>query len=250
MMDSDNDGERELVLGNKQLLGIFFVATLLCGVFFAMGYVVGGNSAKSAVAAASGDTATPVAGQRDEPAAVTPASQQSTAVTDTGANPVGGDAASQFPSPEPMLKDNAAVSQPPVSAPVAVAPAPVAKNTPAPVAAAGEVFVSVPEKGTRYWQVTATQRPAADALVQSLRDRHLPAILAESSVPKLYEVLVGPYRTDVTLSEAKKKLTEIGGFDGLIPKKFCRDWSRLICRGRACPNGRGAVLRISNRSTP
>jgi cell division septation protein DedD len=82
------------------------------------------------------------------------------------------------------------------------------------------VYVSEPEKGARYWQVIATQRPAADALVQSLRDRHLPAILAESSVPKLYEVLVGPYRSDLTLADAKKKLTEIGGFDGLIPKKF------------------------------
>ena len=29
----DNGGERELVLGNKQLLAIFFVAALLCGVF-------------------------------------------------------------------------------------------------------------------------------------------------------------------------------------------------------------------------
>jgi len=221
MIDNDNDGERELVLGNKQLLGIFFVATLLCGVFFAMGYVVGGNSAKSAVAAASGDTATPVAGQRDEPPAVTSPSQQSTVSTDTDANPMGGDAASQFPNAEPMLKDNAAASQPPASAPAAMAPAPVAKNTPAPAtSAAGEVFVSVPEKDTRYWQVTATQRPAADALVQSLRERHLPAILAESSVPKLYEVLVGPYRTDVTLADAKKKLMDIGGFDGLIPRKF------------------------------
>ena len=41
MVDNDNHGERELVLGNRQLLRIFFVAILLCGVFFEMGYVVG-----------------------------------------------------------------------------------------------------------------------------------------------------------------------------------------------------------------
>ena len=231
MIDNDNadyNGERELVLGNKQLLGIFFVATLLCGVFFAMGYVVGGNSAKSAVAAATGDTAaTPAGGQRDEPSALQSA-QQTTAASqpaaDTGANPTGGDSGAQLPGPEPVLKDNPA-AQPPASAPVAAVPVPA---TPAPKTAtllpatstAATVYVSVPEKGARYWQVTATQRPAADALVQSLRDRHLPAILAESSVPKLYEVLVGPYRSDLTLADAKKKLTEIGGFDGLLPKKF------------------------------
>ena len=237
MIDNDNDGERELVLGNKQLLGIFFVATLLCGVFFAMGYVVGGNSAKSAVAAASGDTAaTPAGGQRDEPSALQSA-QQTTAsqtATDTGANPVSGDTTPQLPGPEPVLKDNPAAAQPPVRAPVAAAPVPVApapKTAPTPSPAASSaglpvtgteatVYVSEPEKGARYWQVTATQRPAADALVQSLRDRHLPAILAESSKPALYEVLVGPYRSDLTLADAKKKLTDIGGFDGLIQKKF------------------------------
>jgi hypothetical protein len=233
MIDNDNDSERELVLGNKQLLGIFFVAALLCGVFFAMGYVVGGNSAKSAVAAASGDTAaTPVGGQRDEPSALQSAQQTTAAsqpATDAGANPMG-DSGPQLPGPEPVLKDNPAAAQPPTRAPIAAAPVPVApapKTAPATLPATlpatgteATVYVSEPEKGARYWQVIATQRPAADALVQSLRDRHLPAILAESSVPKLYEVLVGPYRSDLTLADAKKKLTEIGGFDGLIPKKF------------------------------
>jgi hypothetical protein len=234
MIDNDNDGERELVLGNRQLLGIFFVATLLCGVFFAMGYVVGGNSAKSAVAAASGDTAaTPAGGQRDEPSATQTASTQQTA-PDSGANPMGSDSGSQVPAAEPTVRDNpvAAGAQPPASA--AVAPAPM-QTAPAPAVKAGPqsapaalpamtpgavVYVSVPEKGARYWQVIATQRPNADTLVQSLRDRHLPAILAESSRPDLYEVLVGPYRSDITLADAKKKLTEIGGFDLLIPKKF------------------------------
>ena len=143
---------------------------------------------------------------------------------------MGRDAAPQLPGPEPVLKDNPAAAQPPTRAPVAAAPpppAPVSKALSTPLPATlpattteATVYISEPEKGARYWQVTATQRPAADALVQSLRDRHLPAILAESSVPKLYEVLVGPYRSDLTLADAKKKLTEIGGFDGLIQKKF------------------------------
>ena len=40
------DGEKELVLGNKQLISLFFVVVALCGVFFAMGYMVRGNSIK------------------------------------------------------------------------------------------------------------------------------------------------------------------------------------------------------------
>ncbi len=39
------DGERELVLGNKQLLSAFFVVVILMCVFFTMGYFVGKNTA-------------------------------------------------------------------------------------------------------------------------------------------------------------------------------------------------------------
>lgn len=230
MTDNDNDGERELVLGNKQLLGIFFVATLLCGVFFAMGYVVGGNSAKSSAAAAAEGTATPVSeGKREEPQAQSTASQPT---MDTAANsPYGGpgDTGSALPTAEPRVTDNpaAAGAQPPVAPPPAPVqqPAPVAttaKTAPASTPTPGDtgIFVSVPEKGTRYWQVTATERPVADTLVRSLRDRQLPAILAASPNPKLFEVLVGPYRSDVALADAKKKLADIGGFDGVFVKKF------------------------------
>src|SRR5579863_9140408 len=44
------DGEKELVLGNKQLISLFFVVVALCGVFFAMGYMIGRNTSKPATA--------------------------------------------------------------------------------------------------------------------------------------------------------------------------------------------------------
>jgi len=238
MTDNDNDGERELVLGNKQLLGIFFVATLLCGVFFAMGYVVGGNSAKSSAAAAAADNASAptVEGKREEPQAPQTSSQS---YADSGANAgaansSAGDSGSPFPAAESRVSDNpaAAGAAPPPTAPAPVqsapipAPVTVAKSTPAspvrpePQVADTGIVLSTPEKGASYWQVTATPRPAADALVQSLRARHLPAILAESSNPKLFRVLVGPYRSQLTMKDAKQKLADIGGFDGLIAQKF------------------------------
>jgi hypothetical protein len=236
MIDNDNDGERELVLGNKQLLGIFFVATLLCGVFFAMGYVVGGNSAKSNAAAAAADNAaTPVSeGKREEPqASQSSALQTSTETASNSLSGAPGDTGSPFPAAEPKVTDNpaAAGAQPPVvpapapvqAAPIPPAPVPTAaKTAPASVTAPADtgIVVSVPERATRYWQVTAEPRPDADTLVKSLRDRHLPAILAASPNPKLFEVLVGPYRSDVALADAKKRLADIGGFDGLFVKKF------------------------------
>ena len=44
--------EFELVLGNKQLLSVFFIVVVLLGVFFTMGYIVGRNTAEVQVASA------------------------------------------------------------------------------------------------------------------------------------------------------------------------------------------------------
>lgn len=38
------DGEFELILGNRQLLSVFFIVVVLLGVFFTMGYIVGKNA--------------------------------------------------------------------------------------------------------------------------------------------------------------------------------------------------------------
>src|SRR5882757_2060100 len=45
ILPKNDDGEFELILGNRQLLSVFFVIVILLGVFFTMGYIVGRNSA-------------------------------------------------------------------------------------------------------------------------------------------------------------------------------------------------------------
>src|SRR6185312_5633795 len=100
---SENGTDRELVLGNKQLLAIFFVAALLCGVFFAVGYVVGGNSAKSTGSVvADSSTATPVEGKRDEPSGVAPVSDPVAATNPAGASDTAGSI------PDSKMSDNPA----------------------------------------------------------------------------------------------------------------------------------------------
>jgi cell division septation protein DedD len=107
----------------------------------------------------------------------------------------------------------------PAAKSAAAAPAAPAASTASKPATATGVFVSVPEVGSSYWQVTAIGRPTADDLVRTLREGKLPAILAESSKSDLFRVLVGPYRSQLTLSDAKKKLTELG-YNGLIVQKY------------------------------
>ena len=43
-MARTDDGEVEWILGNRQLLSVFFVVVILLGVFFTLGYVVGRSS--------------------------------------------------------------------------------------------------------------------------------------------------------------------------------------------------------------
>src|SRR6476620_6271456 len=56
-MRNNETGEFELTIGNRQLLSGFFIVVLLFAVAFAMGYVVGQNSPRSAKAMA--ESATP-----------------------------------------------------------------------------------------------------------------------------------------------------------------------------------------------
>ena len=213
---TETSTDRELVLGNKQLLAIFFVAALLCGVFFAVGYVVGGNSAKSTGSViADSSTATPVEGKRDEPAAAAPASDVTPATSTTD----------NAGAPDSKMSDNpaAAGSAPPPSATAQTAPAPApyvppAKAPPAPSASA-PMALSVPETGASYVQVAAQTRPAADTVANSLRERGWPTILAESSKPDRVEILVGPYRDGVALADAKRKLIDLGFSQAFVHKQ-------------------------------
>src|SRR3954465_4042956 len=54
-----NDRESEILLGNKQLLGIFFAVALLLGVAFYGGYMVGHSSAAKKAAAGAETAASP-----------------------------------------------------------------------------------------------------------------------------------------------------------------------------------------------
>src|SRR3954468_14575755 len=71
-MRNNETGEFELVVGNRQLLSGFFIVVLLFAVAFAMGYVVGQNSPKSAKVIAEA-AAPPTAGESQRPTAVSPA---------------------------------------------------------------------------------------------------------------------------------------------------------------------------------
>jgi cell division septation protein DedD len=194
-MTQSEQGEHELVLGNKQLLSAFFVVVFLLGVFFTMGYFVGKNSATSGYnqgPAMAAGTRPDAAGKPLE------AAQGSTPAPE---------ATSPVPDPAPPTESRStATTAPPVEQPKAE-PAPVTETE----------HLSQPTGELKYLQVSAIRRPDADNMVKVLKERGFPALLGESSKQGLYRVLVGPFKTTSELGHAKADL-KAKGFESIVAK--------------------------------
>lgn len=168
-MPRNDDGEFELILGNRQLMSVFFIVVILLGIFFAMGYIVGRNSSPvGAPEVASRPAATKSA------AADAPASERATTA----------DAPKETP---PRPPSETASQQGPAAKPT---PPP----EPAPAKASSRASTSgQPESGKTYLQLSAIDHDKAEIMVELLRKKSFPAIAAEiPEKPGVFRVLVGP----------------------------------------------------------
>lgn len=194
---AQTEGEKELVLGNKQLISLFFVVVALCGVFFALGYMMGRPSGKlAAIPDTASATTTPPVTSSDAKAQE-PEPPRETAQAET--QPASGEPETQPQSPAPATTTQAAHDVP------AAAPASAPGTT-------------VPEAGATYLQVTALRRTDADSLVKTLREQNFPALVADSSKPDLFRVLVGPYHQTSEVADAKSRLKALGFGNAFVQK--------------------------------
>jgi len=200
-MASDND-QQEIVLGNKQLLSIFFIVVAMIGVAFTVGYMVGrGNGSGSG----SGQPKQPVV-TLPPPADTTPSATRDVATPERS-------------KPEASAPDQTA---PAASAPVAQPPVADAGTRPAAQEKTAEPAPEPASNGASapvgpYLQVAALKRPDADHIVKVLRDRGFPALLGESPKPGFFRVLVGPFKDSPSLADSKAKL-RLAGFDPIIAR--------------------------------
>jgi cell division protein FtsN len=209
-----DEGEFELILGNRQLISVFLIVVVLLGVFFSMGYIVGRNSAAPAAEAAhNGGKTVPVESPttEPEPAAPNPATaEKQPASTPETVTP---------PAPSTTHPEHTA----PAAAPAPLKPAPVvaAKPKPTAVGPASSGIASItnePAPG-QYWQVVATTRAGAEVISEALTKKGFHALVTPASKEGFFRVLVGPYPDSGTQAEARTKL-EAAGFTHSIPKKY------------------------------
>src|SRR5215469_12090701 len=203
-MRTNDTGEMELVLGNRHLLTGFFVVALLFGVAFAMGYVVGRNSAPSPKLQAETAAGGTVAAIPDARPAAPASGPESTSPAASEANPTAAGAPAQDaaqPAAEP-----APTTQPAKDGPAAGADAsaPAKTVTPSDSAASETATGQEPTPGT-YWQVTAIAQPQAEVFAKVLRDKGFHVSLTPGT-KNLTRVLVGPYSDRDALGRAKSDL--------------------------------------------
>jgi hypothetical protein len=205
-MSQNDDGEFELVLGNRQLLSGLFIIVMLFGVFFTLGYIVGRHSFPAPL-----NTAAAVTQEGAAPRPVTP--------TDSSASPT--------PTLPPGQAEVISGETKPAAAPenpepvTGTRPATAPAETPRPVerrqteARPASSDISEPVPGT-YLQVAAPKRTAAAGIIDSLRNKEITAVLAPGPNEETVRVLVGPLESS---SVGKMKMDlESAGFKPFLKK--------------------------------
>jgi hypothetical protein len=209
----NEDGEFELMLGNKQLLSVFFLVVLLLCLCFVGGYLLGRSAA-------------PVLTAVNEPAPQTaPVSSAPPPVVEpvkSAPAPAPVETAKSEPPPPirtaPQVSTEKAEPAKPVPAkPVEAKAAPPKQVTPPPTKTqpvnTKQVASSQPVPGKVYLQLSATDKDKADLMVDLLRSKKLPGMAA--AIPEkagLYRVLVGPL-SESAIPDMKAQL-KAGGFPG------------------------------------
>jgi cell division septation protein DedD len=196
-----NDRESEILLGNKQLLGIFFAVALLLGVAFYGGYMVGRNSSGRKTTAAP------------EAAAAAPSSSENVSAGETHTIPgesAGSSEEGQTPARrEPVSKSNGSADTPLGSRKArAVRESKPAAAVSDPDAPAGTYQ---PQPGSQYLQVVALGRSEAEGLADVLHKKGFRAhAVPKPGNPSLYRVIVGPIRDAGDLSSTRDALRKTG----------------------------------------
>jgi cell division septation protein DedD len=191
--------DTEITLDVFKLLAIFFALVALCGVFFGLGYSWGKNSAKSLAL----DAAQPnVAAAAERPSAARTNDSQNSSSNLTVDKAV----ADKSGDSQPPSKDSTAPAE-------TAAPALDEQSKPAPAAAPG-----VLPTNAYFVQVAAVSKQEdAEALVDALKKKQYPAVIASGSADKLFHVQLGPYG-DVKDAEAMRNKLIQAGYNPILKK--------------------------------
>lgn len=199
-MPRTDEGEFELILGNRQLISVFLIVVILLGVFFSMGYIVGRNSAPVAIEARNTPPPKPIV--VEQPARSSP--------KDTD-QPAPIEPAPQAAPPPPVTERREPVKGP------AAAVSPSERKPPQAEPASSEA-VEQPRAG-RYWQVVSTSRHEAEIISGAIARKGMKSLVAPAPKEGYFRVLVGPLGDPADVAKIRTDL-EAAGFKNPILAKY------------------------------
>ena len=219
-MAGRDDGEFELILGNKQLLSVLFIVIVLLGVFFAMGFLAGRSTGGVVMTQNRNQEKPPLsveaATPRDSAEPSLPSDRGSAKAEETQKPPA--DEPVATPKPQPVKQEPVATLPPPkrpeADKPPVAKPEPTRKEAakaeaakPAPSVSA----VAAPPAGT-YLQSAATRRADAESMLAFIGGKTgLRGFVAPSpKSQELFRVLIGPLNSNEAVAGARTKLGDIG----------------------------------------
>ncbi len=211
-MPHNEEGEYELVLGNRQLLSIFFIVVLLLGAGFTMGYIMGRNSA--------GAAPRELAVKKDavESAALEPPSTAAPKPVAAEKEPETPSAAPAETKPQPAAEDSKPSAAPEVEK---KAETKAGKKADPPARKGAALYrEGKPPEGSLFIQVAAVSRADAETEATTLAKREFKTWIAPNpNNAELFSVLVGPFDDTGELAKAKAQLEQLG-FKKAFRKKF------------------------------
>jgi septal ring-binding cell division protein DamX len=207
------EGEYELVLGNKQLLSLFFLVVVLFAVFFSLGYMVG-----KAVAPTPTMAAQPQPSPAGSESNISPLPPPENSPAKQG---------SALDEPAPVVTEtepahteavSARAAAPPIPAPRSPLAAPVASETTAAktdLAAEPQLTGAVLGRELHLQIAALHVREDADALIEGLQKKGYKAVLDTQARDGWYRILMGPFPNE-RAAQAVKAALEKDGYKSML----------------------------------
>lgn len=217
-MRNRDDEEFELVLGNKQLISLFFLVVVLFAVFFLFGYTVGLRRGGDEILMAEASTLASVDQPESAQPAAPPASSPAPAVSTPAAAPPPAKTtpppAANPPKPTPA---KTAAAAPPKAAPPKAAPPRPAPAKTAPPAARKSAARPAPSGGTGsavgsaiHLQIAAFREAGdADMLVDELTKKGHKAVVFNRG-DEWRRVVIGPFPNVAAAKTYQQRLSGEG----------------------------------------
>lgn len=217
-MARNDDGEFELILGNRQLVSVFLVVVILLGIFFSMGYIVGRNSSPlTASDSHSGGSGKPIVvdSSQHPPAPLPEEPASPTVATPAVPTPTTEEAPPIKEKPSPTQGSAPAKTEPPKVEPKRPVETKPVETKPAATETA-RARVGEPAPGL-YLQVVATSRADAEIVSESLLKKNFRSLVAPIPDSTLNRVLVGPFKDPAEMADVRIRL-EGAGFKPYVRK--------------------------------